>query len=103
MKKLLVMGALVFALSSNAGDVLASDNQSGHGNMNHSEMKSMDKVTEAVPGLGNEPRPDGCRKPRGGERTFRMRIGRYRTVYEVVDDRLVVLIIRVRHRRDAYR
>lgn len=33
----------------------------------------------------------------------RMRIGDYRVVYEVLDDALVVLVVRVGHRREAYR
>ena len=33
----------------------------------------------------------------------RLRVGDYRVVYEVCDDELVVLVIRVAHRRDAYR
>lgn len=61
------------------------------------------RVIETITALGEAPRPDGCRKLTGSERTFRIRVGKYRVVYEVQDDRLVVLIIRVRHRRDAYR
>ncbi len=33
----------------------------------------------------------------------RIRVGDYRVVYEVRDDELVVLVVRVAHRRDAYR
>jgi mRNA interferase RelE/StbE len=33
----------------------------------------------------------------------RLRIGDYRVVYEVLDDALVVLVVRVGHRREAYR
>ena len=33
----------------------------------------------------------------------RLRIGDYRVIYEVRDDELIVLIVRVAHRRDAYR
>jgi mRNA interferase RelE/StbE len=35
--------------------------------------------------------------------TYRVRVGDYRVVYEVFDDRLVVQVIRIGHRRDAYR
>ena len=61
------------------------------------------RIVDVVAGLRDDPRPTGCRKLRGSERTFRIRIGQYRVVYEVQDDRLIVLIIRVRHRRDVYR
>ena len=33
----------------------------------------------------------------------RIRVGDYRVVYEIQDDELVVLVVRVAHRRDAYR
>ena len=33
----------------------------------------------------------------------RIRVGRHRVVYEVLDDALVVLVVRVAHRREAYR
>ncbi len=35
--------------------------------------------------------------------TYRVRTGDYRIVYEVHDDRLVVLVIRIGHRREVYR
>jgi mRNA interferase RelE/StbE len=39
----------------------------------------------------------------GYEKTYRIRAGWYRIVYEVHDDVLVVLVVRVGHRRDVYR
>ncbi len=33
----------------------------------------------------------------------RIRVGDYRVVYEVLDDELVVLVVRITHRREAYR
>jgi len=33
----------------------------------------------------------------------RIRIGNYRVVYEVLDQKLVVLVIRIGHRREVYR
>jgi len=38
-----------------------------------------------------------------GEEYYRIRQGDYRIVYEIIDDRLVVVIIAVGHRRDVYR
>ena len=35
--------------------------------------------------------------------TYRVRSGDYRIVYEIQDDRLVVLVIRIGHRREVYR
>ena len=49
-----------------------------------------------------EPRPAGCRKLTGESR-YRVRVGDYCIVYEVRDRELLVLVLRVAHRRDVYR
>jgi len=53
--------------------------------------------------LAENPRPPGCVKLVGEERVYRVRAGDYRVLYEIYDDRLVVLVVRIAHRRDAYR
>lgn len=62
------------------------------------------RVQAAIEILAGTPRPPGAEalagQPSG---TLRVRTGDYRIVYEVHDDRLVVLVIRVGHRRDVYR
>ena len=70
------------------------------------ELKTIDKaaipgIIEAVHALGTNPLPTGYRKLRGSDRTYRIRIGEYRIVYEIARD--YVVIVRVRHRQDAYR
>jgi mRNA interferase RelE/StbE len=62
-----------------------------------------DRVLEAVERLRNNPRPQGCKKLKGSDDTFRIRVGDYRVIYEVHDQQVIVLIIRVRHRKDAYK
>ena len=39
----------------------------------------------------------------GESDAYRVRVGDYRIVYEVIDDRLIVHVVRVGHRRDVYR
>jgi mRNA interferase RelE/StbE len=39
----------------------------------------------------------------GEDRTWRVRVGDYRILYEVHDDRLIVLVIRIADRKEAYR
>ena len=56
-----------------------------------------------VDGLRENPRPSGVRKIQGRENLYRLRIGSYRLVYEVDDQERKIQVIRVRHRRDAYR
>lgn len=53
--------------------------------------------------LGDEPRPRGMRLVHGyAERTYRIRVGQYRVLYEIHDDEVLVLVVRVAHRKDAY-
>jgi mRNA interferase RelE/StbE len=53
--------------------------------------------------LSHDPRPAGCERLSGIENLFRVRVGDYRIVYEIADDILVVLVIRIGHRSDVYR
>jgi len=39
----------------------------------------------------------------GGERTYRLRVGVHRVIYQVDDAARVVTVVTVRHRKDAYR
>ena len=61
-----------------------------------------ERLIEAIDGLGEEPLAGALLKGRlRGLR--RLRVGRYRVLYEVLDDELVVLVVRVAHRRESYR
>ena len=64
--------------------------------------QDLQRVLKRIRGLADDPRPAGCEKLSGQER-YRVRQGRYRVVYEIHDDRLVVLIVKVAHRAAAYR
>ena len=61
------------------------------------------RVLERIEGLGNVPRPTGCRMLTGTSSLWRIRIGDYRILYEIKDEKRVVEVIAVRHRSDAYR
>ena len=61
------------------------------------------RVARAIGALATEPRPPGVKLLSGPERIWRVRVGDYRVLYRVDDDRVVVMVVRVRHRRDAYR
>ena len=53
--------------------------------------------------LTTEPFPRGSEKLAGSEHTYRIRIGDYRVVYEVLVQSRIVVIQRVRNRKDVYR
>jgi len=61
------------------------------------------RVRQAIHTLALEPRPVGCKRLTAADRLYRVRVGDCRIVYEVLDGQLVVLVIRVGHRRDVYR
>ena len=52
--------------------------------------------------LSTDPRPPGAIKLTGQD-AYRIRVGDYRIIYTIHDDRLLVLVIDVGHRRDVYR
>lgn len=60
-------------------------------------------IVDRILALRDDPRPAGCTKLGGETGLYRVRQGRYRIVYTVEDDRLVVIVIRVADRKDVYR
>ena len=61
------------------------------------------RIARTVAMLAIEPRPRGARKLAGYDDVFRVRTGRYRVIYSVEEDRLVVLVLKIGHRKDVYR
>ena len=61
------------------------------------------KLNQRIDSLSIEPRPRGSKKLKGATELWRIRVGDYRVVYEVRDKILVVLVVRVAHRREVYR
>lgn len=60
------------------------------------------KILDRIEALREDPRPPGSVKLSGME-YYRIRQGDYRIVYEIQDGRLIVIVIKVGHRRDLYR
>lgn len=60
------------------------------------------RVLSGIAELEREPRPHGVRKLSGYDNAWRVRIGDYRVLYEVIDDQVLVTVVRVAHRRDVY-
>lgn len=61
------------------------------------------RVARAIDALASDPRPPGAKLLTGADRRWRVRVGDYRILYRVNDDLVEVLVIRIRHRSDAYR
>lgn len=67
------------------------------------DRQSIPRIIAAIDALAHDPTPLGSKKLAGSEHTFRIRVGDYRIVYDMHDAQLIILVIRVRHRKDAYR
>jgi len=60
------------------------------------------RIVARISSLGRDPRPPGCERLSGRDQ-FRLRQGDYRILYEIQDLDLVVVVVRVGHRREVYR
>ena len=70
--------------------------------LNKIPKKELIKITESIKSLSDNPRPPGCEKL-AAQNSYRIRQGSYRIIYTIEDDRLIVIIVKVGHRRDVYR
>ena len=61
------------------------------------------KIAKKIDALAHDPRMNGVVKLEGNDELYRLRFGDYRIIFSIEDRELVVLVIRVSHRRDAYR
>ena len=61
------------------------------------------RVVHALMGLADDPHPPGSRKLSGYSDVFRIRVGVYRILYSVEGRRLIVIILKIGHRKDVYR
>lgn len=60
------------------------------------------RILKRIEGLAGNPRPPDSKKLSGDD-ALRIRVGVYRVIYEIRNDVLIVLILRVGHRKDVYR
>ena len=68
------------------------------------EPKIQRRILPRIHALAADPRPHGAQALQGGERRrLRIRVGDYRIIYRVEDDVLIVVVVKVGHRRDIYR
>ena len=61
------------------------------------------RLVAAMERLSGNPRPVGSVKLATSDSTYRIRVGNYRVIYEVLDRLLVVDVIKIGHRREVYR
>jgi mRNA interferase RelE/StbE len=61
------------------------------------------RIWAAIAALEENPHPLGCAKLAGHDDLWRIRSGDYRVIYQIRESEMVVLVVRVGHRREAYR
>jgi mRNA interferase RelE/StbE len=61
------------------------------------------QIIAAIDSLEADPHPPGSKKLKGQANTYRLRVGKYRVLYDVYDRVLWVLILKVGHRKEVYR
>jgi len=66
------------------------------------QKKDRQRIVRKIESLADDPRPPGSHKLTGHD-GFRIRQGRYRIVYEITDEELIVLVIKIADRKDVYR
>ncbi len=67
------------------------------------QKKDRQRIVASILALADEPRPNDSEKLADQIDRYRVRVGRYRVVYSISDDELVVLVVRVADRKDVYR
>jgi mRNA interferase RelE/StbE len=66
------------------------------------EKKDRIRIVEKIRSLASDPHPVGSKKLSGQDKC-RIRQGNYRILYQVLNEELVINVIKVRHRRDIYK
>jgi len=67
------------------------------------QKKDRQRIVARIRSLADDPRPPDCEKLAGEDDRYRIRVGRYRVIYSVGDGELLVVVVRVGHRKDVYR
>ena len=61
-----------------------------------------EKIKAKILELENDPRPSGIKKLVGRDE-YRLRVGQYRLIYQIFENKCVIILVRCQHRRDVYR
>ena len=70
--------------------------------IDHLDPEDRQRIRAKLAALAGNPRPPGVVLLKGSEDEYRLRVGAYRIIYTIRDQELLVLILRVGHRREVY-
>ncbi|MBI5400362.1 type II toxin-antitoxin system RelE/ParE family toxin [Candidatus Saganbacteria bacterium] len=71
--------------------------------LNKLEKHFVPQIYNKITSLSENPRSAQSTKLKGGENSYRLRIGNYRIIYQIDDSAKIVLIFGVGHRKEIYR
>ena len=66
------------------------------------DRRDRSRIYSAIRQLADKPRPSGT-KMLSGRSAWRVRVGSFRIIYEIHDERLLVLVVAIGDRKDVYR
>lgn len=66
----------------------------------HADVK---KIRDKIEKLKKDPLPNGCEKLEGHNDLYRIRSGDYRVIYQILNKQLLILVVKIGHRREVYR
>ncbi len=70
--------------------------------LRHLPNKDITRILKRIDSLRNEPHPTGCEKLSSRE-MYRVRQGAYRIIYEIKKKELVIIVVKIGHRREVYK
>ncbi|MBH8555133.1 type II toxin-antitoxin system RelE/ParE family toxin [Nostocaceae cyanobacterium CENA357] len=71
--------------------------------LNKLPINIKERIDARILDLAIEPRPDGVKKIKGDENSYRIRVGDYRIIYEIYDEILLISVVKVGHRSKIYK
>ena len=66
-------------------------------------QQAREMIAAALLALAANPRPPGCVKLADAENLWRIRVRQYRVIYQILDDQLIVTVVKIGDRKDVYR
>ena len=67
------------------------------------DRQAQKRLSSVIDGLSENPRPNGVKALQGDSSILRIRSGAYRILYRIEDRVVMIVIIRIGHRKDVYR
>lgn len=61
------------------------------------------RIAEKIDELQANPHPPGVKALKNGDGRLRLRVGDYRVIYRIESDRLIIIVVKIGHRRNIYK